>query len=85
MPFGGDRNPFGYPNSDFDGRYNVTGDIDKKDDGEESDDDEEKSFKMFESSPRYGKLRNLMFSDNTRKLAEIDVDEMSYKVGGIFK
>ena len=86
MPFGGDRGRLGFPNSNnnFDGRYNATTEANSGDnvkDGKDEDEDEEEGeFKLFDSSPRYGMLRNLMFSDHTRRLARIEVDRMSYKV-----
>ena len=85
VPFGGDRGRFGgFPNSNnFDGRYNATTEANNNDDNEDAD-EEDGAFKLFESSPRYGALRNLMFSDHTRRLARIEVDKMSYKVGVIF-
>ena len=85
MPFGGDRDRFGgFPssniNNNFDGRYNVTTEAnDKNSNQDKEEDEEEKEFKLFDSL-RYGVLRNLMFSDNTRRLARIEVDQMSYKV-----
>ena len=84
MPFGSDGGRFGFPdsnsNNNFDGSYNVTTTEANSDEGGEG---EEGAFVLFESSPRYGALRNLMFSDNTRRLGRIEVDEMSYKVNFI--
>ena len=88
VPFGGDRGRFGgFPTSNsegnnFDGRYNATTEANNNDDNEDEE-EEDGAFKLFESSPRYGALRNLMFSDHTRRLARIEVDKMSYKVGGL--
>lgn len=36
-------------------------------------------FRLFESAPRYGMLRNLMFADSTKSFTEILPTEMSYK------
>ena len=83
MPFGSDGGRFGFPdsnsNNNFDGSYNVTTTETNSDEGGKEE-EEDGAFVLFESSPRYGALRNLMFSDNTRRLGRIEVDEMSYKV-----
>ena len=82
VPFGGDRSRFGFPNSNgdnFDGSYNATTEANSGNNGEDGL-DEERAFQLFESSPRYGMLRNLMFSDHTRRLAKLEVERMSYKV-----
>lgn len=48
-------------------------------DEDEEDVMEFKGFKLFESSPRYGMLRNLLFSDGAKSLKIIKPDDMSYK------
>ncbi len=66
--------------SDASGRSRVPEyDLDDADDLDDDDDDDEKEFRLFESYPRYGMLRNLLFSDNTRKLTPVPPGEMSYK------
>jgi melanoma-associated antigen p97 len=39
----------------------------------------EQPFRLLESAPRFGLLRNLLFSDTTRKFANILPNDMSYK------
>ena len=41
--------------------------------------DKPEPFSLFESAPRYGMLRNLMFDDSTSRFGIIKPDEMSYK------
>ncbi|TRY75589.1 hypothetical protein TCAL_00523 [Tigriopus californicus] len=49
----------------------------------DQDEDEDamghKPFKLFESSPRYGMLRNLLFSDGAKGMKIIKPNDMSYK------
>ena len=45
-------------------------------------DDEEQvvpEFRLFESAPRYGLLKNLLFDDSTMRFSMIKPDDMSYK------
>ena len=58
------RDEFGLPRDDFD---------------KAEEEEEEDSFRIFESTPRYGMLRNLLFSDNTKDFSIIDPEQMSYK------
>ena len=48
-------------------------------DSEEDEEPVELPFRIFESTPTYGSLSNLMFSDATVRLQIIPQDEMSYK------
>ena len=48
-------------------------------DGEQEEETLELPFRIFESTPTYGTLSNLMFSDGTVRLQIIPQDEMSYK------
>ena len=41
--------------------------------------EEDEEFKLFESAPKYGVLRNLLFDDSTRRFATFGQDDMSYK------
>ena len=45
----------------------------------EEEDEMDKEFHLFESAPRYGVMKNLLFDDSTMKLATIRPDDMSYK------
>ena len=50
-----------------------------RDSQEEEEEKEEEAFSLFESLPRYGMVRNLLFSDSARGFRPIAPGEMSYK------
>merc|ERR1711935_15860 len=41
--------------------------------------EDDRKFLLFESAPRYGLLRNLLFDDSTRRFGTLKPDDMSYK------
>merc|ERR1712241_1459597 len=41
--------------------------------------DNDDNFRLFESAPKYGILKNLLFDDSTRRFSKILADDMSYK------
>ena len=46
---------------------------------DEEEEEKEEKFRLFESAPRYGMIRNLLFSDAARGFLETKPEEMSYK------